>query len=415
MNCESLALLLNAALDGELSGAERAAMQQHLAECPPCQLEWQELQGLHHELSLAFPSPEIESSMDRVLHRIRATEIPGPVPINRKSDGRSNRNSYLALFAVVLTVLIAAGTFTQWSSASPHVGEIALVTGSIDFKPRDTKDWIPVDGSVRVTLPAHTRIRTRTASLCEIRTKSDAVVRLNSESELVMHQAEKVELVSGELWCRASSVAGIEICGVTPAEPQSKPNIFVCPSSTEMQWRALPNLELSCLDVAQSSAEIRLAETTCLIQPGQCVTFACGSPRPEQTHQANPSEATQWQLPLLLLHNPHDLDLQHRMTAMLAKVGQSKVAHLYEDQIRQLGPAGAIPLLAYVRSDQSRLDPPLRARAMNLVAEMATNDSVAALEELRHDDDPIIARMATRALNRLQPERRRFPPEFPDS
>lgn len=417
MNCESLPLMLNAALDGELSPLERTTMQQHLQECPSCQHEWQELQGLHQELELAFPAPDVDSAVDLALDRIQQSHAkPQHVTVYEQPHRRPNRNSVFAFIAVVFTLLVAVGTVTQWSNASPPVAEISLMTGSIDFKPRDGTDWIVIDGSTRVSLPAHARIRTGTESLCEIHTKSDAIVRLNCQSEMVMHCAAKVELVTGELWCRASSAAGMEICGVGPSKPQDKPNVFLCPSSTEMQWRALPNRELSCLDVAPTSAEIRLPETTCMIQPGQCVTFASGSPRPEQTYQANPSEATQWQLPLLLLHNPHDLDLQHRLTAMLAKMGQSKMTYMYEDQIRKLGPAGAIPLLAYVRSPESRQDPPLRRRAMELVTKMATADAVASLEDLQRDDDPIIAKLAARALTRLQPDRRESPApaETPD-
>lgn len=417
MNCESLPLMLNAALDGELSPLERTTMQQHLQECPSCQHEWQELQGLHQELELAFPAPEVDSAVDLALQRIQQSHaIPQQVTVYEQPHRHTNRNSVFAFIAVVFTLLVAVGTVTQWSNASPPVAEISLMTGSIDFKPRDGTDWIVIDGSTRVSLPAHARIRTGTESLCEIHTKSDAIVRLNCQSEMVMHCAAKVELVTGELWCRASSAAGMEICGVGPSKPQDKPNVFLCPSSTEMQWRALPNRELSCLDVAPTSAEIRLPETTCMIQPGQCVTFASGSPRPEQTHQANPSEATQWQLPLLVLHNPHDLELQHRLTAMLARMGQSKMTYMYEDQIRKLGPAGAIPLLAYVRSPESRQDPPLRRRAMELVTKMATADAVASLEDLKQDDDPMIAKLAARALTRLQPDRRESPDpaETPD-
>ena len=404
MNCESLPLMLNAALDGELSPLERTAMQEHLTNCPSCLHEWQELQGLHQELTLALTSPEVESAVDLVLHRIQQPPaIPQPVTVRERPHRHPNRNPQFAFVAAVFTLLVAVGTVTQWSNASPPVAEISLMTGSIDFKPRDGTDWIVIDGSTRVSLPAHARIRTGTESLCEIHTKSDAIVRLNCQSEMVMHCAAKVELVSGELWCRAPAAAGMEICGVGPSKPQDKPNVFLCPSSTEMQWRALPNRELSVLDVAPTSAEIRLPETTYMIQPGQCLTFASGSPRPEQTHQANPSEATQWQLPLLVLHNPHDLDLQHRITAMLARVGQSKMAYMYENQIRKLGPAGAIPLLAYVRSPESRQDPPLRVRAMGLVTEMATTDAVISLEELVQDEDPIIAKLAARALTRLQP------------
>ena len=96
-----------------------------------------------------------------------------------------------------------------WSS--PAVAEISLTTGSVDVKQADSKDWVAVKEASRVPLTAHARIRTQRKSLCEIHTKSEAVVRLNQETELVLHRPERVELVAGELWCRAPTKAGMEI------------------------------------------------------------------------------------------------------------------------------------------------------------------------------------------------------------
>ena len=53
---------------------------------------------------------------------------------------------------------------------------------------------------------------------------------------------------------------------------------------------------------------------------------------------------------------------------------------------------------------------------MGLVTEMATTDAVVSLEELVRDEDPIIAKLAARALTRLQPAGRVSPDpaETPD-
>lgn len=407
MNCESLPLLLNAALDDKLSLQEQADMQSHLAECDACREQWAELQSLHRDLSRVLSPPSIEPVVDRVMSSLaRQPSVVILPPVN--SDQRlrtSSRNSRFVLFVVAGTLLFAVGTIMQWPMATPAVAEIAMATGPIDFKPANSPDWIATDGTSRVPLSAHTRVRTSSTSLCEIRTKANAVVRLNHETELVMHRAESVELVAGELWCRAPVSTNLQIRAASRVNDVANKNVFTCPSTTEVQWTALPNQEVSCLDVAATPVEITLPLTTCSIQPGECVTFASGSPRPEQTRHSNPMLATNWQLPLLVLGNPHDSELQDRLTGILATIGQSKVSYLYEDQIRQLGPPGAIPLLAFVRSPDSLKKPDLRIRAMGLAAELASESSLADLEQLLRDQDPVIQKMAARTIRRLQPDR----------
>lgn len=406
MNCESIPLLLNAALDDELSPTERAAMQQHLAECPSCQDQWVELQALHRDLAQAVFPPSVDQAVDRVLRTVRANPsvVNPPPPANTSSMKRSTGHSRFAVFAVVC-VLLAVATVLQLSIATPAIAEIAMATGPIDFKPGNAQHWIAVDGTTRVSLSANTRVRTRSTSLCEIHTKSNGVVRLNHQTELVMRRAEEVELVTGELWCRAPASTGLLICGASPLDQSANANVFLCPSATEMQWHALPNHELSCQDVAATPVEIKLPQTTCSIQPGECVTFAAGNILPEQTRRSNPLSATGWQLPLLALRNPRDAELQDRLTGILAVAGEAKSTYLYEDQIRQLGSSGALPLLAFVQSPDSRQKPDVRYRAMRLVAELAPLSSVANLEALLRDDDPVVRKLAAQALMRLQPSR----------
>lgn len=398
MNCESLPLLMNAALDGELSPRERADMQQHLEECPACQLQWAELQGLHDQLTQALVPRSAESAITRIVGTIQQRSLTSP----RRSRNPSTRNTSFALVAVVATLLLTVGTILQWSTATPAVAEIALSTGTIDFKPVNSRDWIEMTNDTRVALPALTRVRTRSRSLCEIRTQSDAIVRLNQDSELVMHRSEKVELVAGELWCRAPVSTGMVICASSSPNQSPGVNVFTCPSSTETQWRALPNLELTALDAAETPVEIHLPQATCTIQPGESLTFAGGQPRADQARRSNPLQATSWQLPLLALRDPLDSELQDRLTSMLSRVGQTKVSYLYEDQIRQLGPAGAVPLLAFVRSSESRQQPQLRSRAMQLAVETAAESSQSDFESLVDDEDPVIQKLSRQALERLR-------------
>jgi hypothetical protein len=168
-----------------------------------------------------------------------------------------------------------------------------------------------------------------------------------------------------------------------------------------MQWRALPNNELSCLDVSTAPVDVTVRQSTCTIQPGECLTFLCGQPQSEKT-RSDPLKATNWQLPLLAQRNPADSELRQKLTDLLTVAERSKPADAYDQQIRQLGPAAALPLLAFVRSPESGGQPELRHRAMQLAAELATRSCLTDLDALRHDDDADIRQMSKQAIARLQ-------------
>lgn len=405
MNCEQLPLWLSAAVDGELAPAEASAMQQHLAGCPSCRDEWIEWQGLHHDLRVALPVPSGDPVIKNVLQAISG-RTPGMVANvaqrRRQVPNPSSRNSAVALLAVASSLVIAAVFVVRLASATPAIAEIAMATGPIEIKPANSSNWIAADGKSRVHLAADSRVRTPSNSLCEIHTKADAVVRLNEATELVLRRSELVELVTGELWCRAPETTGIKIRGAASSIPVGTSPIFTCPSSTEMQWRAVPDLGLTCVDVDTAAVKIESAQTSRTIEPGECVTFASDSARVAQSQRTDPFQATSWQLPLLALRDPLDVELQDRLQRVLAVVGKSKAAYFYEDQIRRLGPAGALPLLAYVRSPDSRRDSDLRIRAMHFVVELAAPATLPQLQELLDDDDPVVKSLAAQTISRLR-------------
>lgn len=392
--------MLSAALDDELSPQERAAMQQHLAECESCREQWAELQFLHQDLSKVLSPASVEPAIQRLMKTLH----PKSIRTNGKSRG-SRGNSSLVIVAIVCTLLLTIGIIFQAASPALAVAEISMMTGTVDYKVANARDWTSVAGTQRISLPPFARVRTRSTSLCEIRTSCDALVRLNHETELLLHQAAKVELVAGELWCRAPATAEMEICAPSVRRHPAQLNIYTCPSSAEMQWKTLPDNAMACQDVSNTAVELQLPSMNCTIQPGECVTFSADQSVPEAT-RFDPVQATGWQLPLLVLRPPQDSELRDRLTRVLALIGRSKASFLYEDQIRALGPNGVAPLLAYVRSDESISQPDLRLRAMEMISEMATSASIDDLNILFRDEDPRIRKLSGRALTRLQPGRR---------
>lgn len=402
MNCDAVSLMLNAGLDGELSADQRSAMLAHVADCAACRQQWNDLQSLHRELTVVL-KPATGPAIDRLMQRI-TTRPNGPMTPSTQQRRRSSSGKLLVLSVVACTLLLAAATVLKWPTANPAIAEIEVSTGSIDVQQAESRNWIPIQRTGRVVLNSRSRIRTRSGSLCEIRTGCDAIVRLNQDSELVVHRVEKVELVSGELWCRAPASRSLEICGPKPPD-QSKVPLFTCPSSAEMQWRTSPDQVMSCVDLSATPVEISMSSASCTIQPGESLSFASGRPDSKGAQRVDTVLETSWQIPLLTLKNPNGSELRQRLISMLTLIGEAKAAYLYEDQIRQLGPAGAMPLIAFVQSVESRQQPTIRVRAMEYATELATRSSLPELRSLQNDPDPTIRQMAQQAVERLQASR----------
>ncbi len=79
---------------------------------------------------------------------------------------------------------------------------------------------------------------------------------------------------------------------------------------------------------------------------------------------------------------------------------------MQEQQVRQLGPAGALPLLAYVQSQRSRTIPSARLHAMRIASEMADETALDRLRRLQEDDNSLITRFATDAITRIESKRK---------
>ena len=430
MNCEEIWLILNAALDNELSAAENEALQGHLEICPACREQATELQVINNSLSEAIQSPATDSFVERVMRAVSAeniapisscanhhsgeTVIPATARVNgarpisrfRNYPKVPYRRSSGTILLLVGSLFCTFAVLMNLPAATPVVAEILRATGPVDLMRVNSNKWIPLEGTSRISLPADSRVRTGPMSLCEIRTKSDALVRVNQQTELIVKGAEHVELVSGEIWCRASAKTDFEISSEQQLPKNSSETMFTCPSSSETQWQAAPNQELRCVAVSTSPVELKMISpgASCTVQPGQALSFSDdGDVTPSAA--SDRLTALNWQLPLLALRSADDMELQQRLAQLLASAGQSKLSYLYEDQIRRLGPAGTIPLISFVKSNESHQQPDLRYRAMEIIADLGPQSIVKDLENLLNDDDTRVRMIAQRALQRLQPSR----------
>jgi hypothetical protein len=111
--------------------------------------------------------------------------------------------------------------------------------------------------------------------------------------------------------------------------------------------------------------------------------------------------ATSWVNELLAFEPGREQEFQERIDALLAMLGRTKMAHLYEWEIRSLGDRCALPLLRYVESEGSRGEGGRRRDAARILADVAAPRQLQGLAELLTDSDPAVRTSAARGIERL--------------
>ena len=84
----------------------------------------------------------------------------------------------------------------------------------------------------------------------------------------------------------------------------------------------------------------------------------------------DPVLAMRWMQPLIVKSGPDNAELRERVDTMLAKIGRTKVATMYEQEIRSLGEHAVLPLVRFVQSPLGQDDPVKRTTAMELTADL---------------------------------------------
>ena len=157
-----------------------------------------------------------------------------------------------------------------------------------------------------------------------------------------------------------------------------------------------------CQSLSPKTVEIQVPGAfSCTMAPMERMAIE-GQTEPVTMGIGDRLSSLSWQLPLLVMGAADDPELQDLLQQMLAAIGETKMSSLYVQQIRELGPAGTIPLLAYVQSERSRSSADRRLSAMQIIADLAPEAARSELLELKNDDDPVVRALANRALQRLE-------------
>jgi hypothetical protein len=400
-DCERILPLLSALMDGELAEDESRDTLSHLQSCDACRNEWQTLQELDAKLKQSLVVFDWESKSSAIAH-------PPEVRTVRATAGWQLKHWASALIAVAAVLMIAVlpsvfKSVNDKSTVSPELAAVARLvraTGPVQLLSPGASDWTDVSADSHDSLFAGSRLKTSNDVVCEFETSTSGIIRLNKSAEMVLRNPNQVELLSGQLWCFAPNDSGIDVDVFVNSAESSEIAVFSCPSASEIQCESTNDRWCyNSVSAANAQARITIGDFSCEVAPGETVSIDSAN---QVDRSQNTDSATKvWQLPLLTMDGRATRELLSLLNHVLAPIGMTKAMHLNEQQIRQLGPAGAIPLLAYAATESSPERLALRQTAIRLAADLADENAIELLESLQTDNDAFIAEVAKKALARI--------------
>ena len=417
MNCEQVQQLMGAAVDHAIDDDQRTALDAHLAGCEECREAEAALRKQDADLLRAFQPGRDRAA--RLAERVIAEFDRPPASPSATSPGAS---WFSLLLATAIGFAGAVLVFQPWQretrpvarplpAAKPGAGSLEITsaariveaTGDVQLGERSVRLSGP---QAYLTCPTKERVCTSPDVRCELVTENGCVIRMDGETELSFSKGDSVELKRGQIWCRLPSDAALEIMpgasmtsGAGGAANEAFPMSCTTPSPvatfmTELQADG-------AVRVTAAGGEISLTTVAGAhrLKPGEAVTIAGG--RVDTTAANSAVLSAVWMLPLLVKKGHYDKELNERVDQLLAGIGQTKMSTLYEQEIRNLGEFGVLPLVRYVQSPPSRQQQGRRLRAMRIVSDLAPAWLIGDLILLLDDPDADVRFLAATSLERL--------------
>lgn len=434
MDCSSYRSLLSAWVDRELEAPDRARLEEHLAACPDCRGAAESLRELHADLGRAFQAPRAAAA--RVAEQTVVALSAGP-PLERRTIGRDRPGWTMVAAAAALGFVLALVIFppgkgrqiagdarnpaqnSATSRETPAATSVAwLVTSTalegVEYADETAKDWRAAATLAQFRCPAEGSVRTDDATRCELMTSDGCVVRMNAATEISFPSAGRIELRRGEIWCRSTPQAPLEVVRAsadTPAAAATADSALFCCTASDATCvlKVAGSGEQLLVTAAAGNVSVQARDEKLQLAPSETATLT--RDRVARDRSSDRLLATAWIQPLLIRKGHADPELTERVDELLARLGESKVSSLYETEIRSLGEYGVLPLLQYVQSPRSSASSRRRLVAMRIVSDLAPAWAIDDLVGLLSDTDPDVRSLSAAALERLTRQTQGVAPE----
>ncbi len=400
--CQDVRRELSALLDRELPPEKSAAVQDHLLSCQACQREWEALQSVDGQLQRLL-------AIDDVARQVASIQQAAKVQPAAFQSARGHWLRWTAIVAAVAASIVFVAVVMRPAEQPQPVearltiaAQVVRATGPIEILWPGADAWRLVDPPAGFQVAQGTRLRTGENVLCEVQTTDEGKIRLNESAELVMRDSHHLELIKGQVWLIASK-PGTSVDVRLQNEQTQRVATMTCPSGSEFQCQT-GDSSAACDSVSAQNqqAQWAMGAYSCPVNPGETVSIDAQQNVDRKVDRESTNKV--WQLPLLAVGSSDNQELLSALNGLLAPIGMTKARHLNEEQIRRLGPQGAVPLLAYVLAESSPDQLPLRRTAIGIAADLADEGSIKLLQQLTADPDRYISQSAQAALKKIARE-----------
>jgi hypothetical protein len=238
-------------------------------------------------------------------------------------------------------------------------------------------------------------LRTEAAAVCELSTADGCQVRLNEKTEVAWPAKDELQLIDGQIWCQTPIETSLRM--TTAQETQ-----WTCTSGSESLASVSGTGSVRVLAVS-GEVDVTAQGTRHPLRSG----MTCVSANEEVSVRPSSEDfllASRWMQPLLTREGHDNAELGRRVNAMLSQIGRTKNSFLLEQDLRNLGEYGALPLLRFVQTADAETERDRRQTAIRILTDTAPIWMVPDLIALLEDADPHIRGSAATALARLTRE-----------
>ncbi len=405
MNCEQAENLIAEALAGELSVADRAALDEHLQTCARCrqlQSEWLEDD---RQLRAGFAawrgaSDSVAARTIRQLHREQVVSAPRPTSRTGLTFSAGLAAGFLLALGLwrpwiaepvannsTMNPTLAPATTVAPPTADTSKSMLVSVVGNVEMLADEQSDWATAQAGSEVSLGCS--IRTQSDGLCEFTCPDGQRARLNVDTEVRVHGDDELELVRGQVWAGAQPERELRVRTSAGAVRTKGGSINVRQGAEE-----------TVVTAASGDAVMRLVSHEESLGTGDELTIT-GQQVARRDRAYSLALITAWMNPLLALKSPDDPELSAHVDALLSHLGETKMSLLSDTELRTLGASCTVPLSRYIRSERSQGQTERRRHAARLLADLAPLALTGDMIGLLSDEDSEVRSQAAACLRRL--------------